>query len=156
MVGILFFAPHSYAGLNMCASGWGESSDNGTWVQSGTEGGKDYYVRGGVYLCFNSNTRWYLHATTLSGCTAPTYYSNADNQTTPDLTSGWVDNSGVFPPTGTIVSGDCITPTPTETGEFHYSTTTTVIDNPTQDIAIGIGIFLWTMYFVIWLFRRRV
>jgi hypothetical protein len=59
----------------------------------------------------------------------------------------------------TDTAGDCEPPPPPPAswepdGAFQYSTTTQVIDNPAQDIFMGFVGFFFSMWFMIWLFRR--
>jgi len=68
-----------------------------------------------------------------------------------DVTDGTVYNICV-----SDVSGACegVPPTPTGSGQT-FSTTTQLVDNPTQDFDVGYIMFFASMCFIIWLFKGR-
>lgn len=138
--------PITSYGANFCASGWGTEQVNGTWIETGTENGKAYYVKDGRYTRFPSNGNgWYLSAVLLSGDGETHYYYNNTYGATPVEAD---DSGGSFwnvytgsNPVGGLVSGDCVE----EEEELSTSTAATSTEAILGSIAFGQGIIIAIM-----------
>jgi len=98
----------------LCASGWGSTSVNGDWVETGVHNSKPYYVFDGSPADFlyypTDGNGWYFSGNALDNGTDVLYYSPSTGGATPLASpypsTSWSLNAGVNP-IGTLASGAC-------------------------------------------------
>jgi len=134
------------------ASGFGNSSANGTYNIADTYNSADYFTNSNGYYLFShpaGTDYWAIHDALDTAGTPSSYYNNTDAPPADPFSTWNVDGgTGNTPPAGTI--GACSSP-PGPAG----STTLYYVDNPTQDLFYGYILFLAGMTLIIWILRGR-
>jgi hypothetical protein len=147
-----FLFPQVMLAADICLSGWGTAAYNGTGVDTGTLHSAPYYQVDATHIIcatgIGGSDRWYLTGSTANCTSGPAdYYSDVGPGSNVLMAGGWTVSTGDSP-AGVISALAC--PAPTSTPE-----TSSIINNPNQDLFNGFIIFIIGFFGITWLFKKR-